>query len=88
MEKMTSELLGPYAEPRQWLLRYLAVSRFKNELLEESLQGNWSAFSREKAAYLLGVIWGRLRQMDQSLETAVEYAALVEAELVNGRTSA
>lgn len=78
---MTSELLGPYAEPRQWLLHYLTVSRFKNELLEAALQADWRAFNREKSAYLLGVIWGRLRQMDQSLETAVEYVQLMETEL-------
>ena len=78
---MMSDLLGPYAEPRQWLLHYLTASRFKNELLRSALQGDWSTYSREKAAYLLGAIWGRLRQMDQSLETSSEYAKLMKAEL-------
>lgn len=80
---MTSDLLGPYAESRQWLLRYLTVAKFKNVLLKAALQEDWSSYNREKAAYLLGVIFGRFRQMDQSLESAHEYATLTEAEFGN-----
>jgi len=76
-----SDLLGPYAKPRQWLVNYLRDTRFKNELLWSSLQEDWSVYNREKAAYLLGTIWGRLRQMDQALEYCAEYAELMKAEL-------
>lgn len=78
---MKSELLGPFPESREWLLKYLKTARFKNEKLQGSLSADWSDFSREKSAYLLGVLYGRLRQMDQSLETARGYAEIVKAEL-------
>ncbi len=72
--------LGPYVEPRKWLLRYLTTARFTNPRIQKSLEADWSGYPKEKAAYLVGVIWGRLRQADNSLETASEYAQLVEAE--------
>jgi len=74
------ELLGPCAEPRKWLLHYLRTARFTNPRIQKSLEADWSDYPKEKATYLLGVIWGRLRQADNSLETASEYAQLVEAE--------
>ncbi len=77
---MTTEVLGPYAEARDWLLRYIKTARFTNTQLTLALQSDWTPFSREKASYLLGAVWGRLRQVDNSLETASEYIQLVEAE--------
>ena len=80
--KMKTELLGSYAEAREWLLRYMSSARFTNPQLTMALQSDWTDYHREKAAYLLGVIWGRLRQADNSLENASEYAQLVQAEFV------
>jgi hypothetical protein len=77
---MKTDLLGPYAEAREWLLRYISSARFTNSQLTEALQSDWTSHHREKAAYLLGVIWGRLRQADNALENASEYALLVQAE--------
>jgi len=77
---MTTNLLGPYAEAREALLRYLTQARFTNAQLTKALQADWSSYHREKAAYVLGAIWGRLRQADNSLENASEYAELVQAE--------
>lgn len=78
---MMNELLGHYPKSRAWLLRYLLTARFKNSLLQDALNADWSHYSKEKASYLLGSIWGRLRQMDQSLESATEYAELVSSEM-------
>jgi hypothetical protein len=80
---METDLLGSYAEPREWLLRYLKTARFTNTQLTLALQSDWTLFSQEKASYLLGAIWGRLRQADTSLETSTEYIELVEAEFDN-----
>jgi hypothetical protein len=75
------ELLGPFAEARAWLLRYFQTARVENEILSLPLAEDWSAYDKARAAYVLGVIWGRLRQIDGNLETATEYAACVEAGL-------
>ncbi len=83
---MKTELFGPYAEPREWLLRYMVSARFTNTQLTMALQSDWTGYGREKAAYVLGAIWGRLRQADNSLENASEYAELVQAELDTGET--
>lgn len=80
---MTTELLGPYSEAREWLLHYLTSARFTNPRLIMALETDWTDYHREKAAYLLGVIWGRLRQADNSLETASEYQQLVQAEFTD-----
>ncbi len=80
---METDLLGPYAEAREWLLRYLKTARFTNAQITGALQADWTDYSREKAAYLLGAIWGRLRQADSSLETAFEYIQLVQNEFDN-----
>ncbi len=77
---MTTEVLGPYSEARDWLLRYMKTARFTNTQLTSALQSDWSDYHREKAAYLLGAIWGRLRQADTSLENAWEYTKLVQSE--------
>ena len=78
---MTEELLGPFAEARAWLLRYFETARTRNEILSLPLAEDWRAYDKVRAAYVLGVIWGRLRQIDGNLETATEYAACVEAGL-------
>lgn len=80
---MATELLGPYAEARGWLLRYMATARFTNTQLTLALQGDWTVYPIEKASYILGAIWGRLRQADNSLENGSEYAQLVQAEFDN-----
>jgi hypothetical protein len=80
---MATELLGPYAEARDWLLRYMTTARFTNAQITLALRSDWTLFSREKSAYLLGAVWGRLRQSDNSLETSTEYIKLVEAEFEN-----
>lgn len=77
---MTTDLLGPYAEAREWLVQYISTARFTNPHLTGALQTDWTDYPREKAAYILGVIWGRLRQADNALENASEYAELVQAE--------
>ena len=77
---MKTELLGPYAEARDWLLRYMKTTRFTNPQLTVALQADWTEYTGEKAAYLLGALWGRLRQADNSLEYAHEYTQLVQAE--------
>lgn len=77
---MKTDLLGPYAEPREWLLRYMSTARFTNQQLTSALQSDWTDYSREKAAYLVGAIWGRLRQADNALENTWEYTKLVQAE--------
>jgi len=86
--KMGTDILGPYAEAREWLLRYMASARFTNPQLTGALQSDWTDYHREKAAYLLGVIWGRLRQADNALENASEYAQLVQAEIENAELAA
>lgn len=77
---MMTDLIGPYAQAREWLLRYLTQARFTNPQLTKALQSDWSSYHREKAAYVLGAIWGRLRQADNALENASEYAELVQNE--------
>jgi len=80
---MKTDLLGPYAKPREWLLRYLKTARFTNPMMSKALEGDWSECSKERAAYLVGVTWGRLRQTDNALETAHEFFHLVEKEMEN-----
>jgi hypothetical protein len=80
---MKTDLLGPYAKARQWLLNYIVTSRFTHPELIVSLEANWTAYHREKAAYILGVIWGRLRQSDTKLENSSEFAQLVTADFGN-----
>ena len=78
---MKTELQGPFAEARDWLLRYMSTVRFKNDGMEKALEADWSDLTVSHASYLLGALWGRLRQMDSSLEQAKEYGRLVKAEL-------
>lgn len=72
---------GPFSKARVWLLTYLETAPIKHELITEALKASWEDYDRIKAAYLLGVVWGRLRQMDSKLEKATEYRDLVEQEL-------
>lgn len=74
-------LEGPFPKSRQWLLNYLKTAKFKNKLIEEALKANWSDFSQQRSAYLLGCLWGRLRQVNSGLEDAAEYGELVVEEL-------
>ena len=76
-----TNLTGHYAEARQWLVDYMARVNFKNEVIEGALKEDWTDYDYGKASYLLGCLWGRLRQMDSSLEKATEYGALVMLEL-------
>lgn len=76
-------LEGPFAEARLWLLAFADTNKIKNETLLLPLEADWTEYSRVRSAYVLGVIWGRLRQMKSSLETATEYANLVLKELEN-----
>ena len=76
-----SELLGPYAKPRAWLLKHLKKMRFKNDISQEVLESDWSHIDPEQAAYVIGTIWGRMRQVDNSLENNTEYLQLLLAEL-------
>lgn len=78
--KEPTPIIGPYAEARDWLLRYMDGARFTNAQMKLALVSDWSNLPRERAAYILGTIWGRLRQADNSLETATEYGQLVTAE--------
>lgn len=82
---MTNEILGPYAEARVWLLNYLKTARFANAILEESLKADWTSLSSDHAAYILGSIWGRLRQVDNSLEERTDYSQLVLKEFESAR---
>jgi hypothetical protein len=82
MTKMKTDLLGPYAEPREWLLQYMKTARFTNPQIVAALQADWTGYCREKAAYVVGAAWGRCRQNDTALENASEYAQLVQAEFV------
>lgn len=74
-------LEGPFAKARLWLLGFADDAQLKNETLLLPLEADWTPYSKARAAYVLGVIWGRLRQMKSSLEQATEYADLVQAEL-------
>jgi hypothetical protein len=77
-------LEGPFAEARLWLLSFADASKLKNETLLLPLEADWTPYSKARASYVLGVIWGRLRQMNSSLEQCTEYADLVQAELDDG----
>ncbi len=81
MTTLTTDLLGPYAEARQWLVNYMQRANFKNDVVDGTLKEDWTPYEFDMASYLLGCLWGRLRQMDSSLETATEYGAFVMAEL-------
>lgn len=81
MTTKTTSLIGHYAEARQWLVDYMDRVNFKNEVIEGTLQTDWTDYEFSMASYLLGCLWGRLRQMDSSLEKATEYGALVMLEL-------
>lgn len=74
-------LEGPFAEARLWLIQFADGAKLKNETLLAPLEADWTPYSKAHAAYVLGVVWGRLRQMESSLEQATEYANLVLAEL-------
>jgi hypothetical protein len=74
-------LEGPFAEARLWLLGFADDAKLKNETLLLPLEADWTNYSKVRAAYVLGAIWGRLRQMKSSLEQCTEYADLVQAEL-------
>lgn len=76
-------LEGPFAEARLWLLNYANVNKIKNETLLLPLEADWTPYSRVRAAYVLGVIWGRLRQMNSKLEQGTEYANFVLKEFEN-----
>jgi len=78
---LETELTGPFSKSRQWLLNYLSTAKFRNEIIQGSLKADWSEVEHARAAYLLGCLWGRLRQVDSSLENATEYGALVIEEL-------
>ncbi len=80
---METDLLGSFTEAREWLLRYMKTARFTNTQLTLALQSDWTSFHIAKSSYLLGAIWGRLRQADSSLETASEFIQLVEDEFDN-----
>lgn len=73
-------LEGPFAEARVWLLNYADTNKIKNETLLLPLEADWAPYSKVRAAYVLGVIWGRLRQINSKLEQATEYANLVLKE--------
>jgi hypothetical protein len=74
-------LEGPFADARLWLLTYADRNKLKNETLLLPLEADWTPYTKAHAAYVLGVIWGRLRQMNSSLEHVTEYANLVLEEL-------
>ena len=76
-------LEGPFAEARLWLLTFADNNKIKNETLLLPLEADWTKYSRVRSAYVLGVIWGRLRQMKSSLEESTEYANLVLEEFEN-----
>jgi hypothetical protein len=75
------ELAGPFAEARAWLLDFMAQSGIKNETLSLPLEADWSGFNRMRCAYILGVVWGRLRQTRAELETATDFARIVGTAL-------
>ena len=82
-----TDIVGPYAGPRKYLLQHIQRMRFKNEIIEKTLEADWSHMDREQAAYVIGTIWGRLRQIDDSLEGNTEYLQLVLNELAKNKTS-
>lgn len=59
----------------------MAHVKFRNDLLEGTLRTDWSEVDKARAAYVLGCVWGRLRQMDSDLEKAQVYGNLIQAEL-------
>ncbi len=75
------EIEGPFAEAREWLLDFMRREGIRNETLSMPLEADWSDYSVARSAYVLGVIWGRCRQMKNTLEQDVVYAELVNAEL-------
>ena len=75
------ELKGPFSEARAWLLDYMAKGGIKNETLSLPLEADWSDFTKIRCAYILGVIWGRLRQTRAELEIATDFRRIVETEL-------
>ena len=84
MKTRKKNLEGPFAEARSWLLEFADNNKLMNETLLTPLEADWSGYSKARAAYVLGVIWGRLRQMKSSLEQCTEYANLVQAALDDG----
>ena len=83
MMTIRKNLEGPFAEARLWLLTFADTNKIKNETLLLPLEADWTPYSRVRSAYVLGVIWGRMRQMKSSLEDATEYANLVRGEFEN-----
>jgi len=49
----------------------------KNETLSLPLHADWTGYGTPRSAYVLGAIWGRLRQMYNELESAEDYYRLV-----------
>lgn len=76
-----TNLEGPFAEARSWLLAYADRNKVKMETLLIPMKADWTPYTKAHAAYVLGVIWGRLRQIDSKLEQSTEYANLVLEEL-------
>ena len=74
-------LEGPFAKSRLRLLAFADLHQLKNETLLIPLAANWSGTPKDRAAYVLGVIWGRLRQMNSALEHDTEYANTLNEEL-------
>lgn len=74
-------LKGPFADARVWLIQFMLTKDVKNETLSLPLHADWSSYSRARSAYVLGVIWGRVRQMYNELETAEDYYRLVLEDL-------
>jgi hypothetical protein len=81
MKIRKKSLEGPFAKARLWLIEFADSHKLKNETLLEPLEADWSAYDKVRAAYVLGVIWGRFRQMESKLEQATDYANLVNKEL-------
>ena len=73
----TINLKGPFAKARVWLIQFMITKDVHNETLSLPLHADWSDYGRARAAYVLGAIWGRLRQMYNELETAEDYYQLV-----------
>ena len=77
----TTSLKGPFAEARDWLIQFMITKDVHNETLSIPLHADWSSYSRARSAYVLGAIWGRLRQIHNELETAEDYYRLVLGDL-------
>jgi hypothetical protein len=72
-----TKLKGPFADARVWLIQFMLTKDVKNETLSLPLHADWSSYGTARSAYVLGAIWGRLRQMYNELESAEDYYKLV-----------